>query len=129
MAGEKIQIEGLRETTARLRKLDKALVKEIRVINKAAAESVALEAKARAPRRSGKLAGSIRAGATQRSGIVRMGGAAVPYAGPIHFGWYRHHIQPQPFLYNALDERRPAVYEAYKTSIDALIIEHFPGGL
>ena len=38
-------------------------------------------------------------GAGRREGIE-------PYAGPIHFGWRERNIEPQPFLYDALDDRR-----------------------
>lgn len=58
-------------------------------------------AAARAPRRSGKLAGSIRPGATQKAGVVRAGRASIPYAGVIHWGWPGHNIAAQPFLTEA----------------------------
>lgn len=119
--GERIKIEGLRDLVKALRQIDKDLPKEIRQINYDAAQDIAGAAKGLVPRRSGKLADSIRPLATQRGGQVAAGKLNVPYAGPIHFGWLRHHITPQPFLYDALDMRRDKVFEAYDLQISALL--------
>ena len=48
-------------------------LKDLRDINEQAAQIVAPAAKALAPQRSGRLAKSIRAGATQKAGVVRAG--------------------------------------------------------
>jgi hypothetical protein len=58
---------------------------------------------------TGRLARSVRAGAARTKAVVRAGGAAVPYAGPIHYGWPARNIQPQQFLLKALAQARPAV--------------------
>ena len=53
-----------------------------------AASAVEARAKVEAPRRSGRLAGSVKAkGSTTGASIVAGGLKAVPYAGPIHYGW------------------------------------------
>lgn len=119
--GERIKIEGLRDFVKALRQIDRDLPKEVRQINLDAAEEISGVAKGLVPRRSGNLADSIRALATQRGGQVAAGKLNVPYAGPIHFGWLRHHITPQPFLYNALDSRRDKVLEAYDLQISRLL--------
>ena len=49
--------------------------------------------------------------------MVRAGFARVPYAGPIHFGWRKRNIQPQPFLYEALDKRRNEVFDRYNKEV------------
>lgn len=123
MAGETIQIDGLKRTVRDLKTLDKELVKEVKALNRKAAETVSIAAQAFVPRRSGRLARSIRPGATTFSGIVRAGGNGVPYGPPIHWGWYRRHIKPQPFLYEALDSRRGEVEETYKRQL-ASLVEH-----
>ena len=79
------------------------------------------EALSRVPRRSGRLAASIRSSATVKSGVVRAGGAKLPYAKPIHFGWPKHNISPQPFLYEALDARRSAVIDAYVERVAKIV--------
>lgn len=96
---EQARIEGLNEVLRDLHRFgDKDTPKAIRAANKQAAEVVVPTARAEAPRRSGRLAASVAAKATQKYGAVKAGTAArVPYAGPIHFGWFRRHIRPNPF--------------------------------
>ena len=82
----------------------------------AAAETariVASAGAARAPRRTGRLAGSMRPGALK-------GGTAIvrnprPYAKPIHWGWPARRIAANPFLSDAATSTEPrwsAVYAA-----------------
>jgi hypothetical protein len=96
-------------------------LKDLSAIHKQAAEMVASEARTRAPVLSGTLAGSIRARGTQTRGYVVVGGKRIPYAGPIHFGWPRHSISPQPFIYDALDERKDEVIARYDQLVEALV--------
>lgn len=107
------QIEGLREVQKALRDISGDLANEMKPTHKAAAEIVVDGAKRYAPVRTGRLADSIRAAATRTGGRVRVGSAAVPYAGPIHFGWPARRIKPQPFVYEALDPRRAEVANLY----------------
>lgn len=91
-------------------------------VNRAAAAVVAREAKVLVPKLSGALGSSIRARATKTRGRVSAGGGRlVPYAGPIHFGWPARNIAPQPFLYDALDNRRTEVIGRYDEAIGDLI--------
>lgn len=119
-----VQIEGLRETQKALRDLSDELRFEMKETHRKAAEVVVEGAKRYVPFRTGKLAASIRAAATMTSGKVRVGSAAVPYAGPIHFGWPKRRITPQPFIYDALDERRDEVLELYQLRINGAIVKH-----
>lgn len=121
MAGEHVEVKGLRALSRDLKRVDDDMAKKLREIAKDAAETVASTARTLVPYRSGDLQASIRAGATARSGVVRVGKRAVPYAGPIHFGWLRRHIAPQPFLYQALDRRRTEVVEAFERQVEELI--------
>ena len=73
------------------------------------------------PNRSGALVGSIRSTGQARQGVVRSGRASVPYAGVIHFGWPKRNIAPQPFLYDALDQRSGEVIDVYEKRVAALI--------
>jgi hypothetical protein len=120
---QKVEITGLNEVVRDLRRLkEKDTLKAIRAANFDAAKLVAEQGKAEVPVRSGKLQRSIRPGATQKKGFVRAGtGVRVPYAGPIHYGWLRHHIRPNPFLYRALDKRIGEVFAAYEKQIDKVI--------
>lgn len=130
MAGA-IRVDGLRELQAELRAVDRALPKQLREANKQAATVVADRAKVLVPVRSGRLRGSIGVRAGQRDAQVKAGSAArVPYAGPISFGWPGRPnrargwrggpIRPQPFLYEARDQRIGAVIAVYEKRINQL---------
>lgn len=121
MTKPRIEVEGLQEFLKAVRKAgDKDLLTAVKGANKEAADVVAKAAKPEAPVLTGRLAGSVRATATQKVGQVRAGKASVPYAGVIHFGGY-HNIRPTPFLYDALDSRASAVVDAYEERIADLL--------
>ena len=117
----KVQIDGLRETQKALKALGESTKKELKSTHLEAAQIVVNGALRIAPVRTGALAASMRAAATMASGKVRIGNAAVPYAGAIHFGWPARRIKPQPFIYDALDGRRNAVAQLYAARIDVLV--------
>lgn len=124
-----VRIEGHREVRRRIRQISddldqKAAKGELKVINQRAAEIVAGRAEQLVPVRSGTLRDTIRAAGTQKSGRVRAGFKRVPYAGPIHFGWASRGIVPQPFLYQALDQRRLEVFLHYDQQLESLIKKH-----
>lgn len=116
-----IRVDGLRDLQRELRALSADAAKELQQANKAAAEIVAQDAKTRVPRRTGRLRQSVRATATQRAGSVKAGGARVPYAKVIHFGWPARRIRPQPFLYEARDRRVTDVVKVYEQRVAALV--------
>jgi HK97 gp10 family phage protein len=120
----KSEIEGLREVQKALRDLSDDLKDEMKSTHFEAAEIVVDGAKRIAPFRTGQLAKSIRAAAVRTGGRVRVGSADVPYAGPIHFGWPKRLIKPQPFIYDALDPRRGEVASIYAERISGLIIRY-----
>lgn len=120
----RLAITGLKEVNAALKSLSEATKKELKQTHKEAGEIVVIAAIRLAPVRSGRLAGTIKSNPTQRMGRVRIGVAAVPYAGPIHFGWPARRIKPQPFVYDALDGRRDQVLRLYEQRIDKLIVKY-----
>jgi HK97 gp10 family phage protein len=116
----RVQIEGAKELRKALKRMG-ADVKDLTEINREAAETVASQARDRAPVLSGALRASIKSSATKTKGVVRAGGKAIPYAGVIHFGWPRHNIAPQPFIFDALDSRKDEVVGKYQDRIAALV--------
>lgn len=78
-------------------------------------------AAAHAPTRTGALAASIRAGSAATSATVRAGGARVPYAGPIHWGWPARGIAAQPFLADAAQRTEPRWTEVYLAEVNRII--------
>lgn len=115
-----VRVEGLSKVIRQLKAIEPDLVAQLKTANREIADDVVLTARTLVPRRSGQLAASVRAGASARTGNVKAGKRAVPWAGPIHFGWKRRNIAPQPFLYDALDERRSEVEERYLDAILAV---------
>jgi len=115
-----IKVEGAKQVQKALRNIEGG-TEDLKAVHLDAAEIVATQARALVPRRSGKLASSIRAAGQARQGVVRAGFASVPYAGVIHFGWPAHNISPQPWMYDALDERRGEVLGVYADRVNDLI--------
>lgn len=80
------EVEGGRQLRQTLKQADEQLADLKRAHAEAA--QIAAEASAQlAPRRSGKLAATIRSSGTKTAGIIRAGRKSVPYAAPIHWGW------------------------------------------
>lgn len=118
----KVRVEGLKEFRSALRKLPPEYRKELAAIHKEAATPVAETARLLAPSQSGNLAASIRPLGSQREGRVAAGSKSrVPYAGPIHWGWPKRNIAPNPFLVEALNSRRQAVISIFTRQTDSLI--------
>lgn len=119
------RIEGLYEVQRQLTRLGKAAKDDMKPAHLASAELVVMNAKPMAPVLTGRLQQSLRAFARQRAGIVRAGNTSVPYAGPIVFGWPARAIKPNPFIYEAADERRAQIAAIYSKRMDEVIAKHF----
>lgn len=87
--------------------------------------AIATEAAQRAARhvnsRSGRLAGNIRGSKSKNKAVVRAGGAAVPYAGPINYSWPARHIAGQQFLQKADQEMQPIAVQKLELDLEAAI--------
>src|SRR5690625_8028143 len=85
-AGEDVQfrITGLRET---LRAMEQAGADAESMRDLMHAIGLTVVHAASPLRVTGTLAGTLRAGRGKTKAVVRAGSAAVPYAGPIHYGW------------------------------------------
>lgn len=99
----RVRIEGLGRTLRALSKAGadaqdmKALMHEIGMLVVNAANP---------PTKSGQLKATMRAGKGKTKAVVRAGGARVPYAGVIHYGWPSRNIEPNPFFIDALQSQR-----------------------
>jgi hypothetical protein len=119
-----ITVDGYKELRRDLRAVGQHGIDMLKAANKKAAGIVADDARPKIPYRTGTLVGTLRFSGTQRGGYVRMGSKAVPYAGPIHFGWPGRPnvtkgwrggpIRPNPFLYDAADRRVDDVIDVYE---------------
>jgi hypothetical protein len=105
-------------------------VNEIKAAGSEAGELVAGQARGLAPVRSGALRNSIRVSKTLNRVSVSAGNnRSVPYANPIHWGWFKRNIKPQPFFIKALGITRDEVYRNYYRSLDTLIAKHSTKGI
>lgn len=92
-----VEVEGARQLRKTLRAAGDDLT-DLKDANQRAADIAATAAKAGAPRRSGALAGDIRASGTKTAGIIRAGRKKIPYAGAVHWGWPSRGIAAQPYM-------------------------------
>ena len=109
---QSIKIQGGKELRRELRKMGDDM-QDLKELNLDVATIVSERAKDIVPRRTGNLADTIRPSGTKTAGRVRSGFKRVPDAGVIHFGFPARGIKPQPFLYDALDQRRDEVLDRY----------------
>jgi HK97 gp10 family phage protein len=119
MAKPQVQVEGLDDLRKNLRKLDKDLAKGLTKIHKALAEPVADKARARAPRRTGKLAGSVKPSGTQRAALIRAGVGLKPYnyAGISEYGGYPGAYPGHPFMIPTIEAESDRIILEYEDMI------------
>ena len=120
-----IKVRGFNQAIRSLRELG-VPDNEIKDAGAEAGELVANEARSLVPVRSGRLRDSIRVGRQLRRVVIQAGNnrttkSGVPYANPIHWGWFKRNIKPQPFFVKALGITRDEVYRAYYDNIAKLV--------
>jgi HK97 gp10 family phage protein len=124
-----IKVKGLKEAIRALQDIgvpDSA----IKEAGTRSGELVANEARSIVPVRTGSLRNSIRVSKALRKVSVSAGNnRRVPYANPIHWGWFRRHIKPQPFFIKALGYTRDEVYQNYYKELDKLIASKSTKGI
>lgn len=117
MADKALYVVGQKRFVQTMRKAG-ADMQELKEVNRRAADIAKPEAVASAPRgKTGRLAGSIRAGATQKAGIIRAGRKTVPYAGPINYGWPARNIRPRTFVNDAVASTESQWAKEYETFV------------
>ena len=122
MAGENgIKVKGLKSSIKALQAIGVDAA-EIKAAGNDAGEIVAREARNLVPVRSGNLRNTIRTSKALNKVSVSAGNnGKVPYANPIHWGWFKRNIKPQPFFIKALGITRDEVYQNYYRNITKLI--------
>lgn len=86
----------------------------------AAARTAAARAQAIAPKRTGQLAGSIRASGTKRVGIIT---ASARHARPVHWGSPARGIPARPFLSIAAQGSEGSWIRQYEAHVDDALSE------
>jgi HK97 gp10 family phage protein len=116
-----IKVKGLRSSIKALQAIGVDAA-DIKAAGNEAGEIVAREARNLAPVRTGNLRNTIRTSKALNKVSVSAGNnGRVQYANPIHWGWFKRNIKPQPFFIKALGITRNEVYQNYYRSIDRLI--------
>ncbi|MGO2659587.1 HK97 gp10 family phage protein [Mycetocola reblochoni] len=114
------QVEGGRQLRKSLKDAGDDL-NDLKEVHKRAAQIAANAAASRAPHRTGKLAGSVRAAGTKTAGIVRVGKKAVPYAKPIEYGWPSRNIKAASFARDAARSTEPRWIKLYTDELDRIL--------
>lgn len=139
-----VKVTGAKELRKAIRQLEDAAAKkgmqgELKGAYRTAARAIEVAAKQEAPRRSGKLAGTIKAKGTTTGAAVTAGGSkAVPYAAPIHWGWPSRPnkargwrggpIAPNKFLVRAAMDNRDVVREILEDELNRVLKKAMPSG-
>lgn len=126
----RLQATGLAELAHALRQAPSRMDRELRKANKEAVEKAVVPPVRRgAPKRSGRLAQSVRALATAKRAQLAVGTSAkVPYAGPINFGWPARGIKAQEFIYRGIVQSRDQIIEVYVQHLDRVAEHIAPAG-
>lgn len=132
MADTGIKVEGLRNALAALKAVGTPTA-EISAAAQEAGEIVANMSRSLVPVRSGRLRATIKSRKQARKVLISAGNnKSVPYANPIHFGWYydknnfiKKNILPNPFFSKALGITRREVYETYFININKLFNKYY----
>lgn len=73
------------------------------------------------PSRTGRLAGSTRGNRAKNKAVIIQGRAAVPYAGPINYGWPARNIAGALQMQQADRQMEPVALERLEDGIDKAI--------
>lgn len=121
----RIRVTGLREL---VRNMERAGVEaqDIKEIMFGAGEIVAKRAEQLAPVRTGRLVGNIRVGKAKNKASIKVGSARVPYARFVYFGKYDQakgglYAKANPFIFDALKEKRQQVFDKIEVGIQNLL--------
>ena len=115
-----IRIEGLDALVRTMRKAG-VDISELKAAHIRAGQIVADRAAELAPRRSGKLAGSVRPAKQAKRARIQAGSAKVVYGNPIHWGWPARNIEANPFISNAAQQTEPEWTKAYLEDVQAAL--------
>ena len=118
MSRTALYVVGQKRFVATMRKAG-ADMKQLKEVNRKAA-AVALPAVQALPPHgsTGRLAGSVRVGATQKAGVIRAGRKNVPYAGVINYGWPARHIKGSQFVNNGVASTEPQWSRLYEQFVN-----------
>lgn len=124
----KLQVTGLRQLQAKLRALDPALAKQVKVCLDAQMNVIIGAARPQVPTRSGRAAASLKTRSGAREGRIAAGGRAAPYYPWLDFGGAvgrgdsarRPYYSEGRYLYPALRNKHAELQEELDRAIARL---------
>lgn len=119
MADASVKVEGLDSFLSSMQKAEQELGK-LEGAHSAAAAVIASAVAAAAPRRTGRLAGSVRASRGSTGAAVDV---TAPYAGPIEWGWPSRNIDGTHFAMNAARATEPQWVKFYEEGVQKALDE------
>lgn len=120
---DRVEIVGAKELSRQFRQLGLEM-RDLRAVNREAAEPVARTARQLSPFLTGAFEASIRTGGQQAGATVIGGGAKAMHFPYVHFGVPSLGTKPDPVLYDALDDRRADILETYEEAVAKLLKKH-----
>ena len=126
MAQFTVNVKGVNEVVRSLKKYEGA-IDDLKNANANIGAKVSSTARATAPTLTGALASSIRPNRASRKVQIKAGGARVPYAGVIEYGWPARGIEAQPFLRRAAWENKDYTKEQYTQNLMDLSRKYIGG--
>ena len=114
-----VKVKGLREVVRSFNQYEGA-IDDLKEANAKIGQKVSQSAIATAPKLSGTLASTIRPNRAKNNVQIKAGGARVPYAGVIEYGWPAHNIEAQPYLRRAAWDNRSYVIDQYSANLESL---------
>lgn len=114
-----VQVDGLKQLIKTLRTAGNDLA-DLKAANQEAATIALRGAEARAPTRTGRLAGSGRTAKQAGRARFMFGSARVPYAAVIHWGWPARGIPAQTYGSDGAQHTEPLWTETYAKAVQSI---------
>lgn len=118
--GVRLEIQGYRELMRDMY-LAGAEAEDLKAITRPLAERIATSGRALAPKKTGRLAGAIKA-KNSRVSVTAYIPARIKYAPPLHWGW--DGATGSQFLSKAEEINRPATFAGIEAGITRLLTKH-----
>lgn len=115
-----VRVEGLNQLTRNLLTLGLEIDDLKEAFGGIAAEAAQVAA-GFAPKRTGRLAASVRGNRAKNKAVVMAGRASVVYAGPINYGWPARKIAAASFMQKADEVMAPKALQALEDAIESKI--------
>ena len=129
-----VKVDGARDLRRTLKKAGVDIRADLKKAHKSSADIVLSRARTLCPVAPvsmtsavpGLLRDTLRGAGTQTAAIIRGGNnrktaKGVPYAGPIHWGWHKRNIKPNPFLARAAAETESSWITKYTAHMNDIV--------